>query len=80
MPPPITPPPIGVMPEWLWKEHYPVPTYRDLMNRVVDLEGAILRYSQAGRPINPQWVRELSLAAYLAGQEKFRPVPQPSAN
>ena len=42
--------------------------------------GAILRYSQAGRPINPQWVRELSLAAYLAGQEKFRPVPQPSAN
>lgn len=42
--PPVKPP-IGVMPQWLWEEKNPTPTFQDLMNRAVDLEGAILRYS-----------------------------------
>jgi hypothetical protein len=40
-------PPLGVMPEKIWKS-----------KRMQDLYDAILRYMQAGYPIPEEWVKE----------------------
>lgn len=42
------PPPIGIMPKWLWDEQ-----------RKKDIEAAIIRYACAGMEIPIEWIQEL---------------------
>jgi len=45
-------PPIGVMPESVWNWH-------QRRNRMIELMQAMLRYSEAGKPVPVAWCEEL---------------------
>lgn len=75
-------PPLGVMPEAIWHEHFPDPTYQDWIDRAGDLEDAFRRYIEAGVVPPLAWVTQLALANFIAGElSADTPVcPEPSLN
>lgn len=80
--PPVVKPPIGIMPEWLWKEQNPSPAAADYLARAFALNAAILRYLEVGMLPRTEWIDELGAASYAAGIRfgQLRPVATPSLN
>jgi hypothetical protein len=54
-----TPPPIGVMPKWLWLEHNPVLTVEAIDLRLDALSDAIDRFNEHDRETPDAWWDEL---------------------
>jgi len=52
------PPPIGVMPYYLWAEANPDPTLAEVVDRYAAVQAAVLRYRDAGREVKPEWLTE----------------------
>jgi hypothetical protein len=62
-------PPLGIIPEWLWKEQ-----------RMNELEKAIFRYDFAGKPRQKEWVDEYSeIREWLHNWHNNRPTPKKEA-
>lgn len=56
---PVKPPPIGVMPQYLWDESHPEPSLADLTARLSAVSAAIQRYRETEvYPIPVAWFYE----------------------
>lgn len=52
------------MPEWLWNEVHPSPSFSDRCARRNDLSSAITRFHAAGKEPKPEWLEEYSSRTY----------------
>lgn len=55
------PPPLGVIPLYLWMEHHPEPTLSQLTERYGQVAAAVQRYRQAKLLPYQEWLAELGL-------------------
>ena len=55
----MTSPPIGAMPEYIWRDKYPYPTPDDIACRIESLEAACYRIIEGGNPVPKELKAEL---------------------
>lgn len=65
----VAKPPIGVAPEFIWREQNPNPDGRACRERAFALMDATRRYIAAGFVPRAEWVGELLAVAYDAGNK-----------
>ncbi|HUR52926.1 MAG TPA: hypothetical protein VMZ71_02260 [Gemmataceae bacterium] len=70
MSPILRPPPIGVMPKWLWDEKVPNPSTQQYRDRLADLKAAIRRCDDAkanrGAGYCRWWMEVVTIETWLA--------------
>ena len=55
----MTKPPVGVMPEYLWRSKYPYPSPENIKDRIESLEAACYRFIEGRRSVPGEWLGEL---------------------
>jgi hypothetical protein len=68
-------PPLGVMPEWRWKELNPTPSQAALELRFLSVKGAIRRAFESGTPILDSWVKEIKKLHEIVGDVDVKQQP-----